>query len=212
MHQENRLFKEIEDIEPAKHVRLSEKGLETIREASRNDATLMELAQVIHQGWPAYKRDVQLSLRTHWPYRDELVTYNNIIFKGSKVVIPEQLHPLMLQRAHQSHQGSEACARRARDVIFWLGMASEIKHLVSQCPTCNSYGAQQQKEPLKSSEIPNTPWTIVAQDLFSHAGRSYLITVDYYSDFWELDAVSDTSSEAQQGSLCTLWHTRKSNH
>ena len=25
MHQENKLFKEIEDIEPAKHVRLSEK-------------------------------------------------------------------------------------------------------------------------------------------------------------------------------------------
>ena len=45
-------------------------------------------------------------------------------------------------------------------------------------------------------EIPSTPWTIVSQDLFTYAGRSYLITVDYYSDFWELDAVTDTSSDS----------------
>jgi len=55
--------------------------------------------------------------------------------------------------------------------------------------------AKQQKEPLLSSDIPSAPWSIVAQDLFTLAGKSYLITVDYYSDFWELDAVSDTSCE-----------------
>ena len=46
-----------------------------------------------------------------------------------------------------------------------------------------------------SSETPTTPWAIVAQDLFTLVGKSYLITVDYYGDFWELDAVADTSSE-----------------
>ena len=150
-----------QDIEPAKHVRLSQKGLETIREASHNDDALTELTNVIHQGWPEHKRDLQPSLRTQWPYRDELVTSS---LKRSKVVISEQLHPLMLQRAHQSHQEPEVCIRRARDVIFWPGVASEIRHLISQCSTCNSYGAQQQKEPLMLPEIPNTPWNIVAQD------------------------------------------------
>ena len=159
------------------------------------------------------KRDVQPSLRMHWPYRDELVTYNNIIFKGSKVIIPERLHSVMLQRTHQSHQRPEVCIRRERDEIFWPGMASEIRHLVSQCSTCNIYGAQRQKEPLMLPEIPNTPWNIVAQDLFTYAGRSYLITFNYYSDFWELDTVPDTSSDTVvKHSLCSLWHTRKSNH
>ena len=55
VHQENRLFKEIEDIELTKHVRLSEKGLSTLREATRNDNTFTELAKVIHQGWPEHK-------------------------------------------------------------------------------------------------------------------------------------------------------------
>ena len=105
------------------------------------------------------------------------------------------MHALMLQRIHSSHQGPEACVRRARDVIFWPGMANEIQHLANQCSICNEYMAKQQKEPLLSSEIPSAPWSIVAQDLFTLAGKSYLITVDYYSDFWELDAISDTSCE-----------------
>ena len=74
-------------------------------------------------------------------------------------------------------------------------MASDIRHLASQCSTCCDYKAKQQKEPLLPQEIPTIPWTIVAQDIFTFAGKSYLITVDYYSNFWKLDAVTDTSSE-----------------
>jgi len=71
-------------------------------------------------------------------------------------------------------------------------MSNEIHHLASQCPTCNEYTAKQQKQPLMS---PTAPWSMVAKDLFTFSGKAYLITVDYYSDFWELDAVSDTSGE-----------------
>ena len=48
-------------------------------------------------------------------------------------------------------------------------MANEIRHLTSQCPTCNQYTAKQQKEPVLSPEAPTTPWFIVAQDLFMFA-------------------------------------------
>ena len=74
-------------------------------------------------------------------------------------------------------------------------MSSEIRHLASQCSTCNDYKAKQQKEPLLMSDTPTIPWAIVAQDLFTLVCKSYLITVDYYSEFWELDTVADTSSE-----------------
>ena len=67
-------------------------------------------------------------------------------------------------------------------------MTKEILHLASQCSICNEYAAKQQKEPL---EVPTAPWSMIAQDLFTFAGKTYLITIDYYSDFWELDAVND---------------------
>ena len=193
--QEAQVYKEIEEIDPAKHVRLSVKGLTILREATIQDNTLSELTRIVRQGWPDLKPNVPLAIRAFWPYRDELVVDNGMVFKGTKVVIPKSMRALMLQRTHASHQGPEACVRRARDVMFWPGMASEIRHLASQCSTCNEYKAKQQKEPLVSPETPTTPWAIVAQDLFTLAGKSYLITVDYYSDFWELDAVTNTSSE-----------------
>ena len=105
----------------------------------------------------------------------------NIVLKGTKVVVPK--------------------AMRARDVIFWPAMTKEILHLVSQCSICNKYAAKQQKEPLMSPEVPTAPWSMIAQDLFTFAGKTYLITIDYYSDFWELDAVNDASSETIIG--CT---------
>lgn len=36
---------------------------------------------------------------------------------------------------------------------------------------------------------------MVAQDLFILDNKSYLIMVNFYSDFWELDALNDTTSE-----------------
>jgi len=195
LQQEHRLYKEIEEVDPALHVRLSENGLAKLREATTKDNTLSELSKFIHQGWPEFKHNVPLSVRAFWPYRDELVVDRNIVFKGTKVVIPKAMRPLMLQRIHSSHQGPVACSRRARDVIFWPGMTKEVLHLASQCAICNEFAAKQQKEPLMSPEVSTAPWSMVAQDLFTFAGKTYLITIDYYSDFWELDAVNDASSD-----------------
>lgn len=33
-------------------------------------------------------------------------------------------------------------------------------------------------------EVPNGPWQILASDLFSHCGDTYLITADYFSKFF----------------------------
>ena len=38
-------------------------------------------------------------------------------------------------------------------------------------------------------------WSVVSQDLFHYRHADYLITVDHYSDYWELDKLDDTKSE-----------------
>lgn len=43
-------------------------------------------------------------------------------------------------------------------------------------------------------DIPMRPWAKVGTDLFSFDNRAYLITVDYFSDFWEVDYLTDTNS------------------
>ena len=53
----------------------------------------------------------------------------------------------------------------------------------------------QPKEPLMTPELPSRPWSIVAQDLFSLGDANYLITVDAYSGFWEVDKLDNTHAE-----------------
>jgi transposase InsO family protein len=77
-------------------------------------------------------------------------------------------------------------------------MNSEIKDLVSKCDTCRTYEPSQQKETLISHETPNRPWSVVGVDLFQSpvSNDQYLITVDYFSNFFEIDRLETTSSAA----------------
>lgn len=46
-----------------------------------------------------------------------------------------------------------------------------------------------------SHPLPRRPWHIVSMDLFSHGRKDYLLIVDHYSDFWEIELLPDLSAE-----------------
>ena len=85
---------------------------------------------------------------------DELMTQNNLIFKAQNILIPPNLCADTLQKLHQSHQGIEKTKRLARESIFWPGMSSQIKQLVSTCPTCLHHANSNQREALQPHDIP----------------------------------------------------------
>ena len=41
--------------------------------------------------------------------------------------------------------------------------------------------------------MPSWPWQYVVADLFELEGKSYLVTSDYFSDFFELDHLRSTT-------------------
>jgi len=63
-------------------------------------------------------------------------------------------------------------------------------------------------------EVLQRPWDKVAVDLFSLNQKDYLVTVDYYSGYWELDRLHRTDAEtvvkklkahfARHGNPCQL--------
>ena len=88
-------------------------------------------------------------------------------------------------------------------------MTADIKNYVSTCEACREYERGQAKETMMSPETPTRPWQRVAADLFELAGKNYLVTSDYYSDFFELDHLKSPSSVCHQkvkGSVCAPWH------
>ena len=78
--------------------------------------------------------------------------------------------------------------------MFWPGMSSEIKEAISQCPVCAEFQTWNPKEPMKTSKVPDRPWSRVAVDMFTLHRKEYVVLVDYYSDFVEVQEVANTTS------------------
>ena len=100
----------------------------------------------------------------------------------------------MLTKIHHSHRGPEYCLRFARDAVFWPNMSKDIEEFCHSCSTCAQYGKQAAAKPMLSHPIPTLPWQFVSQDIFAFGHKQYLITVDHYSDFYELDELVNTLS------------------
>ena len=168
-----------------------------IQEATRKDDTMQSLKEVIIKGWPDNRSELTPDVSPYFHIRDEMSVQNGIIFRGSRCVIPRTLRSSILCRLHSSHLGVEGCLRRARECIHWPGMNAEVKDFISKCETCQKFEASNCKETLMSHDVPERPWQKVGTDLFTLDDNNYLITVDYYSNFWEIDALrKDTTAKS----------------
>ena len=154
------------------------------------DETLQELKKQIEQGWPSERHEIASKIAPFWDSRDELSVTEGIIFKGDRVVIPKAMQSHILKLVHASHLGIVKCKQLARDTVYWPGMNSQIEETVSKCAECQENRNQQSKETLIPSEIPRRPFQIVAVDLLQSVGSNFLVLVDYYSDFIEVEELS----------------------
>ena len=73
-------------------------------------------------------------------------------------------------------------------------MSSENKEAVSQCSVCREFQTWNPKEPMQTSKVPDHPWSHVAVDMFTLHRKEYVVLVDYYSDFVEVQEVADMTS------------------
>lgn len=88
----------------------------------------------------------------------------------------------MLDGIHESHLGMVKCKARAREVLSWPGMSTNMDEMVARHMNSNP------KESLVSHEIPNRPWSKVAMD--------YLLTVDYFSKWPEIAKLKGLTSSS----------------
>lgn len=185
---------EFENVHAAKYVAITEARLDALRAAMEADPIMSVLKHTILEGWPNEKHQTPLEIHPYFSFRDELAVHDGLVFKGERVVIPKSQRQTMREKIHSSHLGIDGCLRRARDSIFWPNMTAEIREYISTCETCRMYETANAKELLMSHDIPDRPWAKVGTDLFSYDGKDYLITVDYLSNFWEVDMLPSTES------------------
>ena len=137
----------------------------------------------------------------------------DINMKSDKIVIPKSLQKDMFRRVHYSHLGIEKCKQRARDIIFWTGMCSEIEKLIQGCPVCQEKQNANAKELLLPRKIPERPWQVVASDLFSLKNFNYVIVFDYYSRFFKIERLKRHTEfyccKENKSDMFKTWNSRR---
>jgi hypothetical protein len=174
---------------------LSQLNHENIMDATRRDEELQAVKQMIWRGWPESRHDVPPQAVPYWDYRDELSTYNGVVYRGERTCIPAELRKNTLNVIHSSHMGIVKCKQRARELVYWPGMNKQIEEVISRCSTCLKHRNKPQKEPMVIQPLPSGPWKKVGADLCELYGNNYLIMVDYYSNFIEVEPLErDTTT------------------
>ena len=164
--------------------------------ATDSDETLQAVKIMIKKGWPDEKSRLPPATVPYYHLRDEMVTQDGLIFCGDRLIVPKSLRRGTVKELRASHQGVEATPRRARETLYWRNMKSEIRDHISQCNVCPQFVRKQPKETLIRYAIPNRPWVQVATDLFEYKQKSYLVTVNYFWNFFEIDRLYDTTTKS----------------
>eukprot|EP00117_Sycon_ciliatum_P032596 scpid32291/ scgid25245/ Transposon Ty3-G Gag-Pol polyprotein; Gag3-Pol3; Transposon Ty3-1 TYA-TYB polyprotein; Capsid protein; p24; Spacer peptide p3; Nucleocapsid protein p11; Ty3 protease; p16; Spacer peptide J; Reverse transcriptase/ribonuclease H; p55; Integrase p61; Integrase p58 len=166
-----------------------------IRAAVAEDPVVSDVAQRTLSGWPERARDVPPALLPFYPARSCLSVANGIVYFNTRIVIPRDMQPEVLRTIHDGHQGVTKCRARARTAVWWPGLDAQIADVVQTCEACSKERLVP-AAPLLPQALPARPWQRLAVDLFHFEGHDYLLTVDYFSRFIEVDQLKSTTSHA----------------
>jgi len=176
------------------HLPATEQKKQEFKEATAKDENIAKLMKNTVDGWPRHKSSVPPLLQPYWGFRDELHCEDGLLFHRERLVIPRSMQPTMLQQMHRGHAGIEKCRARARDARYWPGMDDQIEDTVRRCATCATFPRQKQKEPLIPHPIPARPWSKVGIDIFTYGRKDYLVVVDYFSKYPEVEELRNKTA------------------
>ena len=111
------------------------------------------------------------------------------------------LRPSIKRRTHSAPLGRDSMLCRAREKMYWLDMASDIKQTVDMYETCQKMKPPNPPQPLKQLSDGDEPWQKIARDFFEIAGKHCLTEVDCYSSFIEINLITTMTSARTMTSL-----------
>ena len=152
-------------------------------------------------------RDQILTLRKLFnQVRDELTVSeaDDLILKGTRIVIPSELHQRALALAH-GHQGIVKTKQLLGEKIWFPKIDQEVEKLLDGCLACQANGPNTKLDPLQMSPLPPTPWHTVHIDFCGPfpTEEYLLVVIDAYSRFPEVDIIHSTSAK---GTISKLDH------
>ena len=163
------------------HLPATPNHLKALSIAQSEDKFLQQVKMYCKEGWPDRQR-FEDKPKPFWFVQNEFSVNNDLLLRGSRIVVPELLQQELLGQLHEGHQGIVKSQNRAKISIWWPGISKQLEQFIQKYHTfCKNF--QIITEPLITTEVPSRPWEKVALDLYEFKGASYILVVDYFSRF-----------------------------
>ncbi|GFT64391.1 transposon Tf2-6 polyprotein [Nephila pilipes] len=123
----------------SKHLPMIERRLAQFKKETELDPELKIVVKYIKEGWPKSYKSVDNSVKTYYKIKNNLYIQERLLFSNEKLIVPYSLRKYMLKLIHEAHFGIEKCEKRAREIMYWPGMNSDIETVVSECVICEKF-------------------------------------------------------------------------
>ena len=110
---------EFETVCAVVDAQLADPLMSSLRRATSEDSTLLEVQKLIAEGWPMDRKRLPQDVAAYFNVRNELVYDDGVIFKGDRCFIPASMRKNVIEELHRPHLGVEATLRRAMETVFW---------------------------------------------------------------------------------------------
>ena len=136
--------------------------------------------------------------RPYHGIRHELTVVDDIILRGSRILMQTSLRERTLKLVHEGHQGIVKTKRLLREKVWWPGIDQAIEQLIRTCIACQAQGPVSTPPPLHMTTMPSQPWQTLHADLCGPfpSGESLLVMVDTCSRWPEVHVMKSTTSTA----------------
>lgn len=186
---------EVASVNEVSHVLIGESWREKLSDGTANDPVLQAVRGQIMAGWPEKCKQLPEAPKTYHAFHEELAFADGFIFRGERVIVPASLRKELMEEIHSAQMGVQSSLRRARECLYWPRMNAEITDYVSRCDVCQQYSTAQPCEPMMPLDVPDRPWQTISCDLFHWKNSEYLVTVDHFSNVFEVDKLSSSTTQ-----------------
>ncbi|KAL4127438.1 hypothetical protein QTP88_011609 [Uroleucon formosanum] len=166
---------------------------EFVQETIKDDL-LKQLVYMCKNGWPKHNNKVARELIPYFNMRYQISFDDDLLFLNNRVFVPMKLQNKILFKLHEAHLGICKTKTRARSLFYWKGLDKDIEEYIGNCAVCNKFRSENTKDPMICQEVPNLPFEKVACDILDYGKDTYLVLVDYYSGWLELNYLSSKTS------------------
>ena len=175
-----------------------------VREEMKADENMKLLLDLVTKGFPEKRQDMPPNLKEYWGY-NSIYVLDGVILCNERVLIPPKLRNEILMNLHAAHHGVLSMTHHSQNIITWPGITADIQRTRNMCRGCNENAPSQARMPADVPTVPSMPFESVCSDFFELEGYRYLVTVDRFSGWGDVQrSKSGTSTSGSRGLTAAL--------